>query len=94
MTERKTYTNINLVCKTCGKEFMYTTTEQKFFEEKGFSAPIRCHECRSAKKARNVERDKKMAVETKPYTINAEEDWVSAMNERWNEQVVLFKDKD
>ena len=28
-----------------------------FYEEKGFAAPIRCKECRDAKKARNLERE-------------------------------------
>lgn len=42
-----------IVCKDCGKEFEYTAGEQKFFEEKGFTAPIRCKDCRAAKKARN-----------------------------------------
>lgn len=46
--------NIKLICKDCGKEFDFTTGEQKFYEEKGFSAPIRCRECRNAKKAKNL----------------------------------------
>lgn len=48
--------NIKLVCKDCKKEFDYTVGEQKFYEDKGFPAPIRCKECRDAKKARNLER--------------------------------------
>ena len=26
----------NLVCKDCGKEFVFTVGEQEFFKEKGF----------------------------------------------------------
>lgn len=50
--------NIKLVCKDCGKEFDFTVGEQRFYEEKGFAQPIRCKECRDAKKARNLEREK------------------------------------
>lgn len=46
--------NIKLVCKDCGKEFDFTIGEQRFYEEKGFAQPIRCKECRDAKKARNL----------------------------------------
>lgn len=49
--------NIKLICKDCKKEFDYTVGEQRFYEEKGFAAPIRCKECRDAKKARNAERE-------------------------------------
>lgn len=47
-----------LVCKECGKEFEFGVGEQKFFEEKGFFAPVRCKDCRAAKKARNEEKNK------------------------------------
>ena len=50
--------NIKLICKDCGKEFDFTVGEQRFYEEKGFAQPIRCKECRDAKKARNLEREK------------------------------------
>ena len=43
-----------LICKDCGKEFDFTVGEQRFYEEKGFAAPIRCKECRNVKKARNL----------------------------------------
>lgn len=40
-----------IVCKDCGKEFVFTVGEQEFYEEKGFTnAPVRCKECRIAKK--------------------------------------------
>jgi hypothetical protein len=42
-----------LICKDCGKEFIFTEGEQKFYEEKGFTnEPTRCKECRAAKKER------------------------------------------
>ena len=40
-----------LVCKDCGKEFIFTAGEQDFFEEKGFTnEPQRCKECRDARR--------------------------------------------
>lgn len=97
MSENKEYKDITLVCKSCGTEFNYSVTEQKFFEEKGFGAPIRCHDCRNAKKARNVEYETKKENTThshNSHNIDPNNDWVGAMNERWNEQVVQFKTED
>ncbi|HOZ54280.1 MAG TPA: zinc-ribbon domain-containing protein [Bacilli bacterium] len=48
----KEYKDITLTCKDCGKEFVFTAGEQKFYDEKGFTnQPQRCKECRDAKKA-------------------------------------------
>ena len=42
--------DITLKCKDCGKEFTFTEGEQKFYEEKEFTNPTRCPECRKARK--------------------------------------------
>lgn len=43
-----------LVCKDCGKEFIFTEGEQAFYKEKGFeNEPQRCPDCRRAKKQQN-----------------------------------------
>lgn len=40
-----------IVCKDCGKEFVFTVGEQQFYAEKGFeNEPVRCKECRINKK--------------------------------------------
>ena len=40
-----------LICKDCGKEFVFTEGEQSFYKERGFeNEPQRCPECRAAKK--------------------------------------------
>ncbi|KPU42283.1 hypothetical protein OXPF_40680 [Oxobacter pfennigii] len=42
-----------IICKDCGKEFVFTEGEQQFYAEKGFAnEPTRCKDCRAAKKAR------------------------------------------
>ena len=39
-------------CKDCHKDFSFTEAEQNFFKEKGFeNDPVRCPDCRKAKKA-------------------------------------------
>ena len=41
-----------IICKDCGKEFIFTVGEQEFFKEKGFeNDPVRCPDCRRARKA-------------------------------------------
>ena len=41
-----------LVCRDCGKEFVFTAGEQAFYAEKGFqNEPTRCKSCRDARKA-------------------------------------------
>ena len=42
-----------LVCKECGKEFVFSASEQEFYESKGFTnEPGRCPACRQARKQR------------------------------------------
>jgi CxxC-x17-CxxC domain-containing protein len=43
-----------LVCRDCGKSFVFTAGEQEFYETRGFSAPTRCGACRAQ---RRVSRD-------------------------------------
>ncbi|MBI1919362.1 zinc-ribbon domain containing protein [Candidatus Microgenomates bacterium] len=43
----------NLQCRDCGNAFVWTASEQEFYQQKGFqNAPVRCPSCRAAKKAR------------------------------------------
>lgn len=44
------YQDQTLTCRDCGKSFTWTASEQEFFATKGFSAPVRCQECRALKK--------------------------------------------
>ena len=41
-----------LVCKECGKDFVFTAGEQEFYYERGFeNEPQRCKDCRVARKS-------------------------------------------
>lgn len=47
----------NLTCKDCGNEFVFTSGEQDFYAQKGFSSPTRCRNCRDlAKQKRRADR--------------------------------------
>src|SRR2546422_11514226 len=40
-----------LTCRDCGTNFTFTEGEQDFYGQKGYSEPMRCPDCRAAKKA-------------------------------------------
>lgn len=49
-------TDKTIVCKDCNKDFVFTSGEQEFYKEKGFTnEPTRCPDCRKARK--NSRRD-------------------------------------
>jgi CxxC-x17-CxxC domain-containing protein len=39
-----------LTCRDCGQEFVFTSGEQDFYTQRGFSDPQRCPECRAQRK--------------------------------------------
>lgn len=50
----KTYKDETIICKDCGKEFIFTVNDQKFYEEMNFNnKPVRCKECRNKRKNNN-----------------------------------------
>jgi hypothetical protein len=41
----------SLVCRDCGREFVFNESEQAFYKEKGFeNEPARCPNCRKDRK--------------------------------------------
>ena len=42
--------DMTIKCQDCGKDFIFTESEQKFYEEKGFTLPKRCKDCRNKRK--------------------------------------------
>jgi CxxC-x17-CxxC domain-containing protein len=42
--------DLQLICSDCGREFTFTSQDQAFFRERGYSTPKRCKPCRQAKK--------------------------------------------
>ena len=45
-----------LSCSDCGKEWEYTQEEQEYIEQKQFTPPKRCKDCRWKKKQRNEQK--------------------------------------
>jgi CxxC-x17-CxxC domain-containing protein len=45
------FTDETLVCRDCGKQFVFTAGEQEFYASRGLlNKPSRCPECRAARK--------------------------------------------
>lgn len=52
-----TYADKTINCRDCGTDFTFTTGEQEFYAQKGFTnEPTRCPSCRQARKAGNNSR--------------------------------------
>src|SRR5689334_11257839 len=46
------YADKTLTCRDCGMDFVFTSGEQEFYAQKGFTnEPTRCPSCRQARKA-------------------------------------------
>ncbi len=43
-----------LVCRQCGKEFVFTAAEKAYYEDKGYMPPHHCRECRSSRRNQAV----------------------------------------
>ena len=41
-----------IVCKDCGKTFIFTVGEQEFYKSKNFPDPQRCRQCAKKKRRR------------------------------------------
>lgn len=45
------YKDRRIVCRECGREFIFTVGEQEFYASRGFETePVRCPECRRKRK--------------------------------------------
>lgn len=64
--ETNEYNDITLNCKDCGQEFIWTSGEQAFYDEKGFTnSPVRCKECRDKRKSqRNSQQGNRFVYRT------------------------------
>lgn len=45
--------DVKIRCQDCGKEFMFTVEDQKFYEKNNYIPPKRCKACRNARTLRN-----------------------------------------
>ena len=42
--------DMQITCSDCGQDFTFSSADQQFFQERGYSTPKRCKPCRQAKK--------------------------------------------
>ena len=42
--------DVQIQCAECGKTFVFTVDDQEYHEQKGYSAPKRCMECRQKRR--------------------------------------------
>jgi len=45
------YTDKYIVCKDCGRKFLFSVQSQKYFKSRGWDAPKRCKKCRDYRNA-------------------------------------------
>jgi len=45
------YADKVLTCSDCNQEFTFTSSEQDFYAQRGFTEPRRCSSCRASRKA-------------------------------------------
>ena len=65
------YQDETLTCRDCGREFIFSASEQAFFEEKGFqNKPSRCPECRRAR--RNTQNGGAAPAQRQMYTVTCD----------------------
>ena len=50
-----THTEKTLTCADCGQEFGFSTSDQQFYADRGFSEPRRCPTCRAVRKAQRAD---------------------------------------
>lgn len=79
-----------IVCRNCGKEFTFTVGEQRFYEEKGLKAPVRCKECKAKRKEQQNEVvENVVQVKTEEEKKNDFEE----MLERFRANTILFEEE-
>lgn len=55
MQSNSNFADQTLVCRDCGKQFVWTAGEQEFYKQKGFdNPPSRCPDCRTKKKSERM----------------------------------------
>jgi Probable zinc-ribbon domain len=47
------FADLQKTCRDCSNQFVFTASEQKFFADMGYTAPVRCKSCRDQRKTAN-----------------------------------------
>jgi len=55
-SQNSSFQDQTLVCRDCGKQFVWTAGEQEFYKQKGFdNPPSICPDCRSKRKEERMQ---------------------------------------
>jgi len=47
MFTEQNFQEISIQCSSCGETFVFSTEEQEFYQQKGFTQPKKCQPCRA-----------------------------------------------
>lgn len=87
----KEYIEKTIICKDCEKAFTLSVGEQKFYDEKGLTCPIRCKECRAKRKA-SFEKKEEMPKVTSSSKKTMTQKEIDDILKSWEANTVYFKD--
>jgi DNA-directed RNA polymerase subunit RPC12/RpoP len=79
-------TDKTIKCKDCGKDFVLSIGEQRFYESKELSFPIRCKDCRNTRKIHKDKVNKDLV--SKP---SLTQDEIDAILAKWKENTIYFE---
>jgi len=51
-----------IICKTCHTDFVFSVGEQEFFAKHEYTDPVRCPECRAARRINKAQREMFVAI--------------------------------
>ena len=92
------YKEKTIICKDCNKSFVLTVGEQKFYDGKGLSYPIRCKECRELRKTKEPAKAKEPAKRTCDENLVSKKamtpEEIEAVLAKWRENTVYFSEVD
>ena len=61
------FEDIEITCRDCNKEFIWTAGEQDYYKEYNLFKPSRCPDCRKKRKLQNTNKDARTYGYKKPY---------------------------
>lgn len=75
------FTDMNITCRDCGTSFVWTASEQEFYQSRGFeNQPVRCRDCRNRRKAeRGVGSSASVAMSTSTATVRRQREMFPAV---------------
>ena len=77
-----------IICRNCGKEFVFSVGEQRFFEEKGLSEPVRCKDCKAKRKEQSSIKEENAEKKQREHKNDFEE-----MLRKFQENTILFEEE-